>query len=701
MLLLFFSLRSFAVSEKTWIIFNNTFKGSISLDFQGENPCLTRSILEEWGVRTFVLERLKWNANGCLTQASANEYELQYWYRPDAHLLTLLFPDDAINPQQNGVSTSRWENGINAMFFNYRVDVDKEKTGNSGLAGGTDATLALESGLNLGAWRLRQRNTFWRERGGEHGSYSNSLSLWRSITRLRSKLMLGDDYTSSNLFDSMPYSGISLASDEAMFPDSWRPYTPVINGYARTEAEVTIHQNGERVYRIHVPPGPFTIRDFNPPDAQGNLELVVQESDGTERSRWLPYSLMPNLVQNGLFSYELTGGHYKPAHGIELDKSRFFQGTLSWGVAPHVTVFGGLQQGEHYFSQVLGVGGNLGILGAASLDVRAAQYTQQLEGLRGNIWRLRYAKAFFQTETSVNAQIQWYPKGSQYRSLEETLNREALLALDWDDDVTQRAFETQLELTQNFGEDSSLSLSWRRLKTRGQATGRSTVELSFNANWHDIDVSLYGGYEHYSKQPAEATMGINVSIPFSIGSQNSNIAWQSDLVSREHNTHGVNVYGSTLKDNTLRYDVTASHTEHRDDGLKASLGYQYNAGELNVSMNKTGPQRNYHTDVSGSMLLYSDGVTFGQTLGSTAALVQVPDTSGVAFYNQFGARTNASGDLMVSYLTPWRVNRVTVDSFSLPEGVKMDIDELETVPTEGAIILLRFPENRDAPEASQ
>lgn len=117
----------------------------------------------------------------------------------------------------------------------------------------------------------------------------------------------------------MPFNGVSLASDEAMFPDSWRPYAPVINGYARTEAEVSIHQNGERVYRIHVPPGVFTIRDFYPPYSQGNLELTIQESDGTERTRLLPYTIMPSLVKNGFFSYELVGGRYKPAHGFDLD----------------------------------------------------------------------------------------------------------------------------------------------------------------------------------------------------------------------------------------------------------------------------------------------------------------------------------------------------------------------------------------------
>ena len=692
LLLLLLSPLPGAAADRTWIILNNTFKGAIALDMRDNAPCLTRPLLEEWGVRAFVLDRLTWDARRCMTKASADRYALRFWYRPDARLLTLLFPEDAINAQQNGVSTSRWEDGINAMFFNYRLEINRQNAYASGDVAGTDGTLTLESGINLGAWRLRQRNTFWRERGGLRGSYPGGTSLWRSIAAMRSRLTLGEEYTSANLFDSMAYRGISLASSEAMFPDSWRPYTPAINGYARTEAEVTIHQNGERVYRIHVPPGPFTIRDFNPPDAQGNLELVVQESDGTERSRWLPYSLMPNLVQTGLFSYELTAGRYRPARGAGLARSRFWQGTLSWGVASPVTLFGGLQQGENYLSQVLGAGGNMGRWGAASVDLRTAQYRQREAGLRGSVWRLRYAKAFFQAETSLSAQLLWYPRRSQYRSLEEKTSRAQMLAFDGDDDVTDRALETRLELTRNFSEDASLSLSWRRLQTRRAAPGLNALELSLSAAWREVDISLFGGYDRYSGQKPEATLGISVSIPFSIGGQSSNIGWRSDLVSREHNTHGVNLYGSALKDNTLRYDLTAAHTEHGDDALAASLGYQYNAGEMSVSTRRSGRQRSAHADVSGSVLLYEDGITLGQTLGSTAALVQVPDTPGVPFYNQFGATTNASGNLMVSYLTPWRVNRITADTYSLPEGIHLDVDELETVPTEGAIIRLTFPQ---------
>lgn len=652
-----------------------------------------RPLLREWGVRDIVLDKLEWDADTCLTPAAAETFSFQFWYRPAAHILTLLLPEEAINPQQNGISTSRWDDGIPALLSNYRLDVNNQRARYSGEEGGTEMQLDLESGVNVGPWRLRYQNTFWRESNGDRGSYSRSLSLWRNVTSLRSRLTVGDGYTNGTLFDSIPWRGVSLASNESMYPDSWRPYAPVINGYAHSEAEVTIHQNGERVYRIQVPPGPFTLREFYPPDAQGNLELTIQESDGTERTRQLPYSIMPNMVGHGYFNYELAAGRYRPSRLDEKERPSFWQGTISGGVIPNVTVFGGIQQSDNYHNGVLGVGGNMGTGGAASVDVSQAGYRQQHKSYRGSIWRLRYAKAFFRTETSLNAQLQWYPRGSRYRSLEERLEQSQWLAYGLEDDVTERRVGGQAELTQNFGADSSVSLSWNWVKSRSSANAKNSLSLSMNTSWDELDLSVYAGYARSGSQPTEGTLGINISIPFSIGGHGSNIALVSDLKSRDKSSHGINVYGSALEDFSLRYDATLEQTEHGDDRLAASLGYQYNAGEINMSLNRSGKRRDYHADVSGSLLLYDGGAEFGQILGSTAALIQVPDTPGITFYNQFGSTTNASGHLLVSYLTPWRVNRITADSLTLPENVQLDVDEMETVPTEGAIIMLRFPSN--------
>jgi len=38
-----------------------------------------------------------------------------------------------------------------------------------------------------------------------------------------------------------------------------------------------------------------------------------------------------------------------------------------------------------------------------------------------------------------------------------------------------------------------------------------------------------------------------------------------------------------------------------------------------------------------------------------------------------------------------RMNQITVNSLNVPENTTMDATEMETVHTDGAIVLLRFP----------
>ena len=137
-------------------------------------------------------------------------------------------------------------------------------------------------------------------------------------------------------------------------------------------------------------------------------------------------------------------------------------------------------------------------MGAFSADVSAARYTQEAETQRGKVWRLRYAKAFFTTETSLTAQLQWYPRNEQYRSLEEK-SRERSCGDTAGTMTSPGGLRGQLELNQNLGEDASLSLSWHGLKSREPDAGSMGMTLSPDATLQNVDVSLYGGYERYGK----------------------------------------------------------------------------------------------------------------------------------------------------------------------------------------------------------
>lgn len=77
----------------------------------------------------------------------------------------------------------------------------------------------------------------------------------RSIRSINSNLVMGESSSLNGIFDSVPFTGIQLATDTSMLPESMRGYAPIIRGIARTNARVIIKQNGYQVYQTYVAPG--------------------------------------------------------------------------------------------------------------------------------------------------------------------------------------------------------------------------------------------------------------------------------------------------------------------------------------------------------------------------------------------------------------------------------------------------------------
>lgn len=92
---------------------------------------------------------------------------------------------------------------------------------------------------------------------------SNTLYLERGIAELLGTLRAGDQYTSSEIFDSVRFTGVRLFRDMQMLPNSKQNFTPLVQGIAQTNALVTIEQNGFVVYQKEVPLAPFPLRICN------------------------------------------------------------------------------------------------------------------------------------------------------------------------------------------------------------------------------------------------------------------------------------------------------------------------------------------------------------------------------------------------------------------------------------------------------
>ena len=206
---------------------------------------------------------------------------------------------------RDAISPSRWDQGIDALMLNY--DFSTTQTLKSDYDSDDLYYLNLRSGLNIGGWRLRNYSALnaVNSRGNVR---SLSTYLQHDIASLRSQAMAGDTWTASDLFDSSQVRGVRLYTDSDMLPDSQNGFAPVVRGVAKTNAVVTIRQNGYMIYQSAVPQGPFALTDLNTTSSGGDLDVSIKEEDGSEQHFVQPYASLAILRREGQTDVDISIG---------------------------------------------------------------------------------------------------------------------------------------------------------------------------------------------------------------------------------------------------------------------------------------------------------------------------------------------------------------------------------------------------------
>lgn len=321
-------------------------------------PCFSVDSLREFGIRTDAFPNLAGHGD-CANLAAIPQASAEFAF--ERQQLRLSIPQAAVDSHARGyVAPERLDEGINALLLNYSFSGANTEARRGDMTDSDSYYLSLRPGLNIGPWRIRNYSTWNRNVNGDSADESwDSLYTYaqRNIIALKSQLTFGDSTAPSELFDSVPFRGAQLASDDDMLPDSLRGYAPVVRGIARTNAQVIIKQNGYTIYQSYVSPGAFEITDMYPTGSSGDLDVTIKEADGSEQHQTVAFASLPILQREGRLKYSVTSGQYRP-YESDIDKKMFTQATLIYGLPAGFTVYSGGQFSQHYKSLLTGLGKN-------------------------------------------------------------------------------------------------------------------------------------------------------------------------------------------------------------------------------------------------------------------------------------------------------------------------------------------------------
>lgn len=692
-----------------------------SADDTGLTACLSAKMLGEMGIDLSIPEEKKRSADGECSNISTLIEGAKASFDFGKQRLDLSVPQIALKNNARGyIPPEKWDQGINALLLNYNLNGSRRKDSSGN---GSSNFLGLNGGANLGAWRYRDYSTFNQSTSsnGETTSQWQHISgfLERTIISLKSELTVGDSYTTGEVFDSISFRGVQLASDDNMLPDSLKGFAPTVRGIAKSNAQVTIKQNGYVIYQTYVAPGAFAVDDLFPTSSSGDLTVEVKEQDGAITSYSVPYSAVPLLQREGRLKYSATAAKYRTSNNQQ-DEVSFAQGTLSWGLPHGVTLYGGTQLSDNYKAMAIGTGVNMGQWGALSADVTHAQ-SQLIDDTdhSGQSLRLLYAKSLNEIGTNFQLLGYRYSTSGYYTFADTTykhmdgynsnpLNEDD----DNDNDVPQwldyynlyytKRGKLQVNISQQLGGIGSIYVSGSQQSYWHSDDKDTLVQLGYNTTWQDINFGVSYNYSQMSGQPeADQVVALNVSLPIGKwlspqGATSPNNAFATYSTSQDNHgsvTQNAGVSGTLLEGNNLSYSVLQGYgNQGTGSNGNASLAYQGGYGNANVgySYSDNGNSQQVTYGVAGGIVAHRHGITLSQPLGETNVLIEAPGAENVKVENSTGVKTDWRGFAVVPFANTYRKNRIGLDTTTLGDKVDLDNAVIDVVPTRGALVRATF-----------
>lgn len=699
------------------LILNQNEIGEYTLTFspnaQGEvRPELTPALLSEWGVNIRALPAF---ANLPVDKPIDNLTALI----PDASVhfdlstlhLALSVPQIAMQPQARGeINPALWDNGVPAFLLNYTLNGGRSwLDGQDGFGKSTQTNLFgnLLGGLNYGPWRLRSTFTYTRNSSSYQDSFTPNTQqtqfsdtyLQRDIVPWRANVLVGENSTSSDVLDGVPFRGVKLSSNEEMLPYSLRGFAPLISGIAQTNARVTVSQNGNVIYQTFVPPGPFRINDLYQIGQSGNLTVTIYEADGRVRTQNVAVSSLPVMRRPGSLKYEITAGRYHGGVTVASREETFVSGTAIYGLPQDITLYGGSLIANDYLAMVAGSGISLGMWGAFSADVTrsSAKLQDQDARLQGTAYRLRYAKSVLETGTSVDVTAYRYTSRNYYNFDDFNSLGFQLSANQVPWILMRQRTSLQLQINQQLGSYGSLYLSGTRSDYWDSDNTVTSLSAGYNGSYRGISFGVSYSIDRIKQQddwPENRQVSFNVQIPLSLltASAPSNSYARYQLTHDNHGLvqHQTGLSGSAL-DDRLSYSVTQgwSNDPNANSTSNLSTSYQGSQGMANLGYSYSSSNRSLNLGGNGSLVVHPEGVTLGRMFGESVAVVSAPGASDTRVLIG-NVRTDSRGYALVPYLSNYQRNNIDLDPSTLPDNVDLSRSSTNVYPTQGAVVIAHF-----------
>lgn len=700
--------------------------------------------------------------------------------------LDLRIPESKIKKQPEGyIPKSEWQWGESIAFINYTASYFQHHYRTAQLRSQTEsAFVSLQGGMNFGHWQYRQQaslqysaapkatqllsqsssnlqdnsttpnrfNTLAHQNAPNaqnvqdaqnqsshpHSSTAEGSQVrWQSLNQyfkrplpdLNSELAMGQLTTSGRLMSGMRFKGIRLNSDDRMLAPVLRSYAPVVRGYAQTQALVTVSQYRRILYQTTVAAGAFEIRDLPAVQGDGELQVLVEETDHQQQHFVVPYSAQYNALREGRFQYHLDLGRARDSQ----QKQFFANLSGQYGLNNLQGLAGGLSLAQGY--QALAIGHQFNHkLGNFNTDLhlsRSQINTAQTAGQpqinssrnqndKANLgWQLatQYSRSLSAQQRTVLIQASYFPVQA-YQGLAEHMALQDTAQRGFVHSIAQaEQMRIRMNLNQSLGHYGNLTLSTALQHYRDQRPDVYQFQLGYSTHLSDsISLSFYLNQSQSrassnplagsSSNSTTQTTRLSSAAPFTSSDLNASLALSFSPRSRPYRPsqyHLSHLYTANSSNSqfglngtldqaaSLNYQLGVYRSAQRPD-YNWSAAVQKQSPKINLDLSGTRGADFWQAAVGaqGALALHRGGLTMGSFLSDTFALIEAPGATGAELMNAKGVLINTRGYALLPAMTPYQYNSITLNPTGMPQHSELEKGSQRAVPYAGAALRLKF-----------
>lgn len=582
----------------------------------------------------------------------------------------------------------RWDNGIGGLILDYsltgqytrQLDVHEDYGTVTGYG---------QTGANLGPWRLRgEYQTSYYSSTNTFDFDVSQIYAYRPVPLMAARLTMGEIYLDSQVFDTVRFTGLNFASDERQLPPNLQGYAPEIHGLARTNAKVTVRQNGRVIYETTVPAGPFNLQDLRS-SVRGTLDVQVEEQDGSVSAFQVNTANIPYLTRPGYVRYNLAAG-MPSRYSHKIQGPGFVSGDFSWGVTNAWSLYGGLQTaGAEYTAVSVGLGRDLSSLGALSVDAtesysRQGQHPDRAR-IKGTSYKFSYAKTFDEYNSSITFAGYRFSQ-ENFRSFSQYLNERYH---GYDSQGREKEIYTATANKTFWADEPGkattlfLTYTWQNYWNRS-SQHRYGISLGRSFNMGDVRgiTANLSAYRSDYQRRRDDSIAFSLSIP--VGDSK----WSGlDIQTNNGKTSPMLSYTDSSDYNNL-WRVRAGMSQNEDASVDGY--YQRRAQYAEINSNASYQQSRYmslSSTLRGGFTATRHGAAMhnsGATLNTARVMVNTNGVSDVPL-NDGKSTTNAFGIAVVPDIVSYSSFDTRVDVDAISDTIEPAKAISTSTLTEGAI----------------